>query len=86
MVCPIVAPWYALLLLHDMPYCCLWYAPWYALLLLYSMLHYYSIVCPIVAYSMVYAVYGPITYTIIALLYPYLWSYYESTVHRSINL
>jgi len=29
-------------------------------------------VCPITAYSMVYAVYGPITYPIAALLYLYL--------------
>jgi len=39
-------------------------------------------VSPVLAYSIVYAVDGPITYTIVALLYPYLWSYYKSTIYR----
>ncbi len=77
---------YTLSLLYGMPYCCSIVCPIATLLLLYGMPHCCSRVCPIIAHSIACAVYGPITYTIIALLHPYLWSYYESTTHRSTYL
>jgi hypothetical protein len=54
--------------------------------MLYDMPYCCSIVYPIIAYSLIYAVYSPTNYAIMALLDPYVWCYYKSIVYRSIAL